>query len=208
LKRLLFTLIWVPLVLAAADFSMPASLNAAAATPPPPPPSPGPVAAPTPVSAGAPQPPSGTFSLPLPTPKASGTPAPPEDDRKGLDGVWEVQIQLSNDTIYDHFKLTQKASLLTGIFLDNEHGNKEYPVAGSVDGKNIRLVVTKKDGTTMTFTGTVDGTTDMIGIMQNGSQQIAFTAAYRPKYRFLDTISPVPGGIGTGSSGGPGYPPR
>jgi hypothetical protein len=135
----------------------------------------------------------------------------PEENRKGLDGVWEVQLQHSDGkTTYNHFKLTQNGNLLTGSFLDNEHNNKKYPVAGSVDGHNIRLVVTRDNGSTMIFTGTVDGMTDMIGMLQDGPESIAFTAAYRPKYRFLDTITPVPGGIGGGTGtppGGTGMPP-
>ena len=174
-----------------------------AATPPPSPP---PLTiAPTPGSGQPiPQATSHGIAIPLPTPKAGATPSPSPDDRKGLDGVWEVQIQTADEVIYDHFKLTQKANVLTGFFLDNQHNNKKYPVAGSVDGKTIRLVVTKDDGSTMTFTGTVDGTTDMVGLMQSGSQQIAFTAAYRPKYKWIDTINASPGGmIGTGSGSPP-----
>jgi len=135
-------------------------------------------------------------------PSPAGTPVP--ENRKALDGVWEVQIQHSDGkTTYDHFQLVQKDNLVSGTFLDNEHNNKKYPVAGSLDGHNIRLVVTRDDGTTMLFTGTEDGMTDMIGMLQDGAQSVAFTAAYRPKYRFMDTISPLPGGI----SGGSGTPP-
>ena len=132
-----------------------------------------------------------------PNPDATPTPDP---NRKGLDGVWEVQIQHTDGTTtYDHLQLTQTGNTLAGTFLDNEHNNKKYPVTGSVDAKAIHIVVTRPDGTTMVFNGTVDGTTDMLGMLQDGAQQIAFTAAYRPKYRFIDTVSPVPGGIGTGS---------
>ncbi|MBV8689470.1 MAG: hypothetical protein JOZ59_05130 [Candidatus Eremiobacteraeota bacterium] len=136
-----------------------------------------------------------------PNPDATPTPDP---NRKGLDGVWEVQIQHTDgSTSYDHFQLKQSGNALAGTFLDNEHNNKKYPVTGSLDAKTVHLVVTRDDGTTMVFTGTVDGTTDMVGMLQDGNQQIAFTAAYRPKYRFLDTISPMPGGISTGT----GTPP-
>ncbi len=132
-----------------------------------------------------------------PSPDATPTPDP---NRKGLDGVWEVQIQHQDgSTTYDHFQLKQSGNAISGQFLDNEHNNKKYPVTGSLDAKTIHLVVTRDDGSTMVFNGTVDGTTDMVGMMQDGAQSIAFTAAYRPKYRFIDTISPVPGGIGGGT---------
>ena len=157
-----------------------------------------------PLAAAAQYYPPGTQPQTQTQPSPDETPTP-DPNRKGIDGVWEVQIQHPDGTTtYDHFKLTQTANTVAGEFLDNEHNNKKYPVTGSLDGKNIHLVVTRADGTTMVFTGSVDGTTDMIGMMQDGSQQIAFTAAYRPKYRFLDTISPIPGGIGTGT----GTPPR
>ena len=119
--------------------------------------------------------------------------------------MWEVAIQSTDgeDPKYVHFKIAQKGSVLTGTYLDNVHNNKRYPVAGSIDGKTFHLVVTKDDGTTIVLDAQVDGTTDMVGLMKEGSTQIAFTAAYRPKYKFIDTISPgVPGGIG-GSSGTP-----
>jgi len=139
-----------------------------------------------------------------PNPDATPTPDP---NRKGLEGVWEVQIQHTDgSTTYDHFQLTQKDNLLTGQFLDNEHNNKKYPVAGSVEGHNVRLVVTREDGTTMVFTGNVENATDVVGLLQDGAQTIAFTAAYRPKYKFIDTINALPGGIGTNGGTG-GTPP-
>lgn len=147
-------------------------------------------------------PPTGS-SQPTQAPSAASSPEPVEA-HKNLDGVWEVQIQHPDGTTtYDHFTLAQKENLVTGEFLDNQHNNKKYPVAGSLDGHTIHLVVTRDDGTTMVFNGTVDGLTDMIGMLQDGPQSIVFTAAYRPKYRFIDTINPVPGGIG----GGTGTPP-
>ena len=142
---------------------------------------------------------------------ATAPTAPPEDGRKGLEGTWEVAIQTTDgDTTSTHLKLVQKGSVLTGTYLDNQHNNKKYPLAGSIDGKTLHLVVTKDDGTTITLSAQVDGTTDMVGLMQEAGQQVAFTAAYRPKYKVFDDVSPgVPGGIGSGSSGGGGsYPPR
>jgi len=138
----------------------------------------------------------------------NGAPATsPADDRKNLDGVWEVVLQpMNGEPVYDHLKLTQKVNIITGSFMDNEHGNKQYPVAGSIDGKTVHIVVTKDDGSTIRFNGTVDNLTDMIGLVQVGSASIAFTAAYRPKYKFIDTIAPMPGGGGLGTGNGNGRP--
>ena len=46
-------------------------------------------------------------------------PARRPNARKGLDGVWEVQIQHPNGTDYTHFKLTQQGDALTGTYLDS-----------------------------------------------------------------------------------------
>lgn len=186
-----------------------------AATAPPPPPAPvsaTPRIAPTPPPAG-PSSTSGGATIPLNPGAATPAPgaSPAADERKTMDGVWEVVIQNPNsDPAYDHFNLKQKGAVLTGTFLDNEHNSKKYPVAGSVDGKNVHLVVTKDDGSTLVFNGQVDGYMDMLGMLQAGAQSIAFTAAYRPKEKFIDSISPVPGGLGGSASGGSGgyNPPR
>jgi hypothetical protein len=62
------------------------------------------------------------------------------------------------------------------------------------------------DGSSMTFTAQLDGTTDMLGMLTSTSESTPFTAAYRPKENFLDNISASPGGMGGPSSGG-GYNP-
>ncbi len=211
MKRLLSTLA-VTAFAVAVGASAPGALgSAAAATAPPSPP---------PVSKGMPTaPPIGALPNTAPSPatvqvplSSKPSPAPsggPDDGRKGLDGVWEVVVQrLTGEIVYQHLKLVQKGSVITGIFMDNQHNNKQYPVAGSIDAKTIHLVVTKDDGTTMTLSGTVDGTTDMVGLLLERGESVAFTAAYRPKYKFIDSISPVPGGLGgLGGGGGSSGPP-
>lgn len=152
-------------------------------------------------SASAPPtpPPINTAQTPLPgAPNASppavtkATPSPlPDLSRKGIGGVWEVQIQHPNRTIYTHFKLLQQQNVLTGTYLDTD--NKRFPCAGSLDGKQIRLVVTKPDGSTITFAGEIDGATDMLGVMDVGEIETPFTAAYRPKFKFIDSINPGAG---------------
>lgn len=212
MKRFFSTLAVTAIAIAVGS-TAPASRQAVeAATAPPPPPPPvtaTPRVAPT-ASAAADNSGAG-----IPLNPGAATPAPGAspagEERKTMDGVWEVVIQNPNsDPAYDHFSLKQKGSVLTGTFLDNEHNNKKYPVAGSVDGKTVHLVVTKDDGSTLVFNGSVDGYMDMLGMMQAGAQSIAFTAAYRPKEKFIDSISPVPGGLGGSASGGSGgyNPPR
>lgn len=202
----------VALATAALAISMTPSLGgvpaAAATAPPTPPPLPTTTTAPAAAVTPTPQP----FALPTltpqkrPAPGATGTPAPPKgaNIRKGIEGVWEVQIQRGAKTEYDHFQLTQSDTAITGTFLDTD--KKKFPLAGSLDGKTIRIVVTYADGTTAIFSAQLDGTTDMLGIMTTAKETTPFTAGYRPKESFFDNINPAPGGMG--GSGGGGMPPR
>jgi hypothetical protein len=131
-------------------------------------------------------------------PTTGTTPSPPPDTRKGLDGVWEVQIQRGPKTEYEHMNLIQTGQNLTGTFLTKD--NKKYPVTGSLDGQNnVRLVVSLSDGTTMLFEARLDGTTDMLGMYTNPQERVPFTAAYRPKEKWIDNVNATPGGIGGGS---------
>ncbi|MGC2128520.1 MAG: hypothetical protein WA629_00365 [Candidatus Aquilonibacter sp.] len=192
----------------------------AAAPPPPTPP-------PTPPPLTDPQAPSGPASaanpnaMPLATPTpnldsilggmpagakqkpgAKGTPSPPPDVRKGLDGVWELEIQRGPKTEYEHMNLVQKGQDLNGIFLTKD--NKKYPVAGSLDPQNnVRLVVSLPDGSTILLEARVDGTTDMLGMFTDAQERVPFTAAYRPKEKWIDNINATPGGLGGGGGGPP-----
>lgn len=174
-----------------------ARLVAVAATPPPTPP---PIGTP-----GTPLPNATVFPPPVVTPsasppslnanptKAKPTPTPPVNARKGLDGVWEVQIQHPNGTDYTHFKLTQQGDALTGTYLDAK--GKKYPLLGSVDGQAVRLIVTMPNGTTLLLEGKLDGTTDMIGMLTMPDGQLPFTASYRAKEKWIENVNPSPGGI-------------
>lgn len=174
---------------------------AAAATAPPTPP-PLPAVTTTPAATAAPIP----FSVPTltpvgsPNPNPTKTPAPRAGIRKGIEGVWEVQIQRGAATEYDHFQLKQNDNALTGFYLDAD--KKKFPLAGSLDGKTVRIVVTFADGTTAIFSAQLDGTTDMLGLMTTPKESTPFTAGYRPKESFFDNINPAPGGMGGGM--GPG----
>ena len=135
------------------------------------------------------------------TPAPKGTPTPPPNDRKGIEGVWEVQIQRNANTSYEHFQLKQTGTALTGTYLDG--GGKKYPLAGSLDGTSIRLVVSMPDGSTRLLEGRLDGTTDMIGMFTDPKESVPFTASYRPKEKWFDNVNPQPGGFGGGGLGGP-----
>jgi hypothetical protein len=163
------------------------SQAAAAATPPPPPPSLG--SEPFPESSSA----------PTPNPSETPSPSPPPDARKGIEGVWEVQIQRTNATDYTHFKIVQTGNALTGTYLD--HGGKKYPLSGSLDGQDVRLIVAMPNGTTMLLEGRLDGTTDMIGLLTTDKEQVPFTAAYRAKEKWIENVNASPGGIGSQNGG-------
>ncbi len=171
---------------------------AVAATPPPTPPPIGTPEAPMPNSSGAP-------AAPLPSAPAATlapSPSPPPNARKGLDGVWEVQIQHPSGTDYTHFKLTQQGDALTGTYLDSR--GKRHPMSGTVAGSDVRLIVTLSDGTTLLLEGRLDGTTDMVGELTMAGGEVPFTASYRAKEKWIDNVNPSPGGI---SQPGGGYTP-
>jgi hypothetical protein len=175
---------------------------AAAATPPPTPPPIGAPASPQPNATVFPASTMTPASLPSTTPykKTSATPSPPPNARKGLDGVWEVQIQRDTVTDYTHFKLTQEGDALTGTYLDSH--NKKYPLSGTVDGQAIRLIVAMPNGTTLLMEGKLDGTTDMVGELTMPTGEVPFTASYRAKEKWIENVSPSPGGMPSSSGGG------
>ena len=177
MKRLFLVFSMVAAALAAGSF-------AAAQSAPTPPPS-GPLPAPAPAA-------SASIKI---NPKA--TPAPPKDTsvkRVGISGVWEIAIQRMTGVTYTHFKIDQKDNVLTGEYLDAD--GKKFPLFGSIDAKNVRVVVSLPTGATLVFTATVDGFTDMIGMIAMTNESVPFTAGYRPKYNWLDNLSPSTGGMG------------
>jgi hypothetical protein len=193
------------------------ALIAATPAPPTPPPTPPPLtdtqASPLPASAASPDAvpavtptPSLDSILGAPVgakakPGAKPTPTPPPP-RKGLDGVWEVQIQRGPKTEYEHMNLIQTGQSVAGIFLTKE--NKKFPVTGSLDQQNnIRLVISLPDGSTILLEARVDGTTDMLGMFTDAAERVPFTAAYRPKEKWIENINATPGGLGGGSGGPP-----
>ncbi|HLY02730.1 MAG TPA: hypothetical protein VKR56_09575 [Candidatus Cybelea sp.] len=175
----------------------PGRIAAIAATPPPTPPPLGATAAmtPEPDSSTLPQPAATLFPLgaPAKSGKSTPTPSPPPNARKGLDGVWEVQIQHPDVTDYTHFQLRQQGGALSGTYLDSK--KKQYPLVGTVDGQDVRLIVSLPNGTTLLLEGKLDGTTDMVGMLTTAGGQIPFTASYRAKEKWIENVNPSPGGI-------------
>lgn len=191
----------------------PARFAAAAATPPPTPP---PIGNPTTTPAPSPTPGTGgpslaTPSATLPPAKAAAkpyaTPTPPANARKGIEGVWEVQLQHPNVTDYTHFLLKQTGNTITGTYEDGT--KKKFPLAGSVDGDAIRMIVSMPDGTSLLFEGKLDGTTDMLGMFTSPKEEVPFTASYRAKEKWIENVNPAPGGMGmpNGPGGGGTYNP-
>ena len=160
---------------------------------------------PTPPPLGFPATPLPNATLvPLGAP-ASPAPSPSAGSRKGLEGVWEVQIQRPNSTDYSHFQLAQDGDALRGTYLDRS--GKRYPLVGNVDGQSIRMIVTLPNGTTLLLEGRLDGTTDMVGELTMPDGAVPFTASYRPKEKWIENVNPSPGGIPSNNGGG--YtPPR
>jgi hypothetical protein len=137
---------------------------------------------------------------------ANATPTPPVDTRKGLDGVWELQIQRGANTEYEHMDLIQSGTGLTGYYLTQD--KKRFPISGMMDDQHdVRIIVTRPDGTTILLEAKVDGTTDMLGMFTDSKERVPFTAAYRPKEKFIDNVNAGPGGLGGIGGGAPGGGP-
>ncbi len=150
---------------------------------------------PQPDSSMLPQPAATLFPLgaPAKSTKSTPTPSPPPNSRKGLDGVWEVEIQHPATTDYTHFQLKEQGAALTGTYLDAK--KKQYPLVGTVDGQDVRLIVSLPNGTTLLLEGKLDGTTDMVGMLTTAGGQTPFTASYRAKEKWIENVSPSPGGV-------------
>jgi hypothetical protein len=118
-------------------------------------------------------------SSPSPSGSASGTPAPPQFTT--LDGVWEVEVQMRAKTLYSHFSLKQSGqagSEVTGLW--DRGSNKKLPLNGTFDGRLFRF--TASDGAAQyTFSGYIENFSDIVGMLNDGKTQIAFTAQHRKR---------------------------
>lgn len=209
-----------PVLILAAAVALVAATPAPTPLPSPPPLNTEPTFAPASAAPALPAPTASSSMVPLATPtpnletifsgrhhgrrgsEGKATPKPPPQ-RTGLDGVWEIQIQRGANTQYEHMNLTQIGDALNGYYLEGTGKvKKKYPVTGSVDAQNnIRLVVSLPDGSTILLEGTVQGTTDMLGMFTDAKERVPFTAAYRAKSNWVENINAAPAGLGT--SGGP-----
>lgn len=159
---------------------------------------------------------TGASSTPLPIPSGFGlpgnhspkpgeaTPSPPPNPRKGIEGVWEMVIQRSDQPEYVHFVLKQTGTTLAGVYRDK--AGQTFPLAGSVDGQHFRMIVTLPDGQSELLEGRLDGTSDMVGKLTSPKEEAYFTASWRPKEKWIDNVNAGPGGLGTGAGGAGGYP--
>jgi hypothetical protein len=187
----------------------------AGAQAPPPPPVPNPNATPVPALTLAPATPSPTPTpaphgrhREPPKPAASGpatpTPTPTSPAFATLDGTWEVQVQYIDKTLYSYFDLKQSPSgELTGRW---RRDGKLYPLEGSYDGRNFKMVVTTPNGD-YNLSGFVEAASDMIGLIDDGKGKdgIPFTAEHRAaqSHNFLNHSDVSPGGGGMPGGGGP-----
>lgn len=140
-----------------------------------------PTAAPTPTPSPAPRGRRGApaTSSPSPSGSASGTPAPPQFTT--LDGVWEVEVQTRAKTFYSHFSLKQTGqagSEVTGLW--DRGSNKKLTLNGTFDGRLFRF--TASDGAAAyTFSGYIENFSDIVGMLNDGKTQTAFTAQHRKR---------------------------
>jgi hypothetical protein len=134
----------------------------------------------------APGPPNAT-----PKPEASQTPEPPQFTT--LDGIWEVEMQPIGKRLatYTHFGITSTGANISGYWETVPSRRKgkntsRIPMTGTFDGRLISLSVAMADGNTATFTGYVEGFSDMVGIFRSSDKDTngtAFTAEHRKKLK-------------------------
>ncbi len=125
---------------------------------------------------------------PAPEPEASADPSatPTSPAFSTLDGTWETQVQYIDKTDYSYLVIKQNdTGELGGEWRVN---GKKYPLTGSYDGRLIRLEVQEPTGP-LTFSGYVEGATDMIGtidFLHGKGDPTPFTAEHRaaPKNPF------------------------
>jgi len=98
-----------------------------------------------------------------------------------LDGYWEVVVQTPSDNFYSRFDLHQSADALTGVWTRD---GKKLPMEGTFGGRQFKLVA-KNDEQTLTLTGYVENSSDMVGIVDDETKKTrtAFTASHHAAYR-------------------------
>jgi len=125
-----------------------------------------------------------------PSPEPSGTPTSPAFAT--LDGTWEVQLQYIDHTDYSYLVVHQNGTgELSGEW---RVSGKQYPFDGSYDGRLIRVLVKEPTGN-LTWSGYVEGASDMVGTIDFGqgkADPTPFTAEHRaaPKNPFRKDEAP------------------
>ena len=139
---------------------------------------------------------------PSPAASASETPAPPQFTT--LDGVWEVELQTSGGkTIYYHWNLRQTGQAGADVSGTWDRGGKpdvKVSMNGSFDGRLFKFTATQ-GATQYTFTGYVENYSDIVGMMNDGKKDTAFTAQHRKKTKAINSIAP--GGMPLPGPGAP-----
>ena len=129
-----------------------------------------------------------------PSPASSGSPGPTPSDTPEppqfttLDGIWEIEMQPIGKRLatYSHLGITATGANVTGYWeRDAKKKQLHVPLTGTFDGRLIALSATLPDGTTATFSGYVEGFSDMVGLFRTSDKDpgTAFTAEHRKKLR-------------------------
>jgi hypothetical protein len=130
-----------------------------------------------------------------PSPASSGSPGPTPSDTPEppqfttLDGIWEVEMQPIGKRLatYTHLDITATGANITGYWEHDAKAKKKLrvPLTGTFDGRLIALSATLQDGSTATFSGYVEGFSDMVGLFRTNDKDpgTAFTAEHRKKLR-------------------------
>jgi hypothetical protein len=133
----------------------------------------------------------GPASSGSPKPEATETPEPPQFTT--LDGIWEVEMQPIGKRLanYTHLGVTATGANISGYWetvpsKGKGKNNSRLPMTGTFDGRLISLSVTMPNGNTSTFSGYVEGFSDMVGIFRSSDKDtngMAFTAEHRKKLK-------------------------
>jgi len=195
-----FRLVCLGGALALALFSLAVAGAQQVAPTPPPPVSPNATTSPavqlpvpaTPAVSAPPRTPAPRRPASSPSPGASPgeTPAPPQFTT--LDGVWEVELQTRAKTLYSHWDLHQTGqagSDISGIWDRGGRPAVKVSLSGTFDGRLFKFTATQ-GSKQYTFTGYVENYSDIVGMMNDGKADTAFTAQHRKKEKAINQLTP------------------
>lgn len=140
------------------------------------------------------QPAASATATPAPASSPTETPAPPQFTT--LDGVWEIELQTRSRTYYQHMELRQSGAQgadVSGIWDQGGKPDKKIPLTGTFDGRLFKLTATYGENV-YTFTGYVENYSDIVGMANDGKNDLPFTAQHRKKEKLLQNVQPgLPG---------------